>query len=594
LTAVYEFLVSIPEPSDFTGSIECMALANAWLEDCRTHEACRVVLENSDFIPSRLISIGVESPPRIRISTREDTPPHSKYMTLSYCWGSHLPIRLLEGNLEDFKQDIPFEELPKTFQDAIYVTRNLGCHYLWIDCLCIIQDSKQDWHSESAFMGDVYSNGECNISAAVAKNSTEGLFKRRIPNEVRETRVQIQLEPDAPVQSCVVLDIQCLEDGVDSTLLNSRAWVLQERILSRRNLIFGAKQIFWECFEGYACEMIPNGIVPKMLDLYMVTFLSGKQDHQTLLRGVGIGSGNEALKRWEHLVQRYTWSLLTRKEDRLVAISGLAPFFQPRNSQGDFIYECKSAPSYLAGLWNYHIVSQLLWSVRKLRSFPNRTSYIAPSWSWSSVDGALWGPRIRRKTVDLAAVDSVSVTLANDTQPFGEVTDGLLVLLGKLATIRWMPENDSVLSDETTFSWKIVGEKSAEYAFSWNENWDNPDRSEGEQSPNECLFLLPLQWETLNYEPSPEDAEDSEDDNDDGTLLGIILKSANEDPGTITPLPSQFVRVGTWNITNRSTAGKVLRGIQYLDHINGQHMKKSCQEVEILGCGDKAHTICIV
>ncbi|KAK1502880.1 hypothetical protein CTAM01_04869 [Colletotrichum tamarilloi] len=37
--------------------------------------------------------------------------------------------------------------LSKTFQDAVLVTRRLGIKYIWIDSLCIIQDSKLDWET---------------------------------------------------------------------------------------------------------------------------------------------------------------------------------------------------------------------------------------------------------------------------------------------------------------------------------------------------------------------------------------------------------------------------------------------------------------
>lgn len=60
--------------------------------------------------------------------------------------------------------------LPKTFKDAIKLTRQCGVRHLWIDSLCIIQDSITDWAAESSTMGDVYQNSVCNISAMEENN----------------------------------------------------------------------------------------------------------------------------------------------------------------------------------------------------------------------------------------------------------------------------------------------------------------------------------------------------------------------------------------------------------------------------------------
>ena len=57
------------------------------------------------------------------------------------------------------------DNMPPLFQDAIVTTWKLGIQYLWIDSLCIIQDSKDDWEIESAKMGAVYRNAYVTIVA---------------------------------------------------------------------------------------------------------------------------------------------------------------------------------------------------------------------------------------------------------------------------------------------------------------------------------------------------------------------------------------------------------------------------------------------
>lgn len=71
---------------------------------------------------------------------------------------------------------IDWDDLPRTFQDAVITTRAIGIQYLWIDSLCIIQDDLGDWRQESSKMAEVYTNAWLTIAASYARDSTEGLF----------------------------------------------------------------------------------------------------------------------------------------------------------------------------------------------------------------------------------------------------------------------------------------------------------------------------------------------------------------------------------------------------------------------------------
>ncbi|KAH8597031.1 hypothetical protein B0O99DRAFT_509108, partial [Bisporella sp. PMI_857] len=60
------------------------------------------------------------------------------------------------------------KSLMKTFQDAMYVAMKPGFCYIWIDSLCIVQDSKSDWTREALKMRTVDSNSDLNIAATSA------------------------------------------------------------------------------------------------------------------------------------------------------------------------------------------------------------------------------------------------------------------------------------------------------------------------------------------------------------------------------------------------------------------------------------------
>lgn len=42
--------------------------------------------------------------------------------------------------------------------------------------------------------------------------------------------------------------------SIDKSILNSRGWVLQERLLSRRTIHFASDQVYWECREHIVAE----------------------------------------------------------------------------------------------------------------------------------------------------------------------------------------------------------------------------------------------------------------------------------------------------------------------------------------------------
>jgi hypothetical protein len=158
---------------------------------------------------------------KMRTSTVPDSAPQMRYVALTYCWGKTQNFITTLENLEGLKERIPWEKLPQTIKDAITVTRRLGIRYFWVDALCIIQDSPEDWEAESMRMADVYGGAFLTISAASGPDVHHGL-----------TRQTVGSKPEYPLQS---------------DPLYSRAWALQERILSPRILIFGSDQIYWEC-----------------------------------------------------------------------------------------------------------------------------------------------------------------------------------------------------------------------------------------------------------------------------------------------------------------------------------------------------------
>lgn len=211
-------------------------------------------------LPSRVIDVGdyIHSP---FVKLRE-TEGHEqgKYISLSYCWGKSREFTTTRATLEERKRQIVIADMPKTYQDAICLTRELGVRYLWIDSLCICQDDMDNWEQESAKMSSIYTNAYLTISASRARESAEGFFGSR----PLQAYVEIEYTapgPDSVQGQALAFSLPLREEGVPvdyvsmpSEPLSDRAWGLQERVLSHRMLHYGTLQMFFECSEGFRGE----------------------------------------------------------------------------------------------------------------------------------------------------------------------------------------------------------------------------------------------------------------------------------------------------------------------------------------------------
>lgn len=118
----------VPRRSD---DPHCLQTARGWLEDClSTHPDChgkRGLAKPQ--LPNRVLDISAQ---RVRIL--EGAAIEADYVTLSYCWGNPETQRLktTKSNLDWHRHGIDWNDLCKTHQDAITMTRALGFSYLWV------------------------------------------------------------------------------------------------------------------------------------------------------------------------------------------------------------------------------------------------------------------------------------------------------------------------------------------------------------------------------------------------------------------------------------------------------------------------------
>ncbi len=256
---------SVHQPS--TGSEAHVALARSWLSDCRRHHrACSSSGNTPRAPPTRLIQVekgkGDEPALRIKLVLSGDSPV--KYLAFSHCWGGSSTLELRKANVEEFQTGIDLSFLSKNMRDAVAITQRLGYSYIWIDSLCIIQDSDEDWNAEAAKMESVYAGADCTLASTGSASGDGGCFHDRLNLcSLRACKVGVSGGTQPEWIYIRRDDLSDFRRGVDRAPLNQRGWVLQERLLSRRILHFGAEMLYWECCLRSASELCPTGYVYK-------------------------------------------------------------------------------------------------------------------------------------------------------------------------------------------------------------------------------------------------------------------------------------------------------------------------------------------
>lgn len=177
-----------------------------------------------------------------RLLDVQSLPVNLKYITLSHAWGQHKFLTLTSENLCQFRQSIPLSasDFNQTFKDALGLTIELGYNYIWIDSLCIIQDSLAlDWAYECARMGSIYSNSDLNLSASGFRDARFGMFGPPRRLAVPPTIVYLGGE--------IVRIIHMSDYTSEGMPLDRRGWVIQENILVSRILNPRSDRIaFWQ------------------------------------------------------------------------------------------------------------------------------------------------------------------------------------------------------------------------------------------------------------------------------------------------------------------------------------------------------------
>ncbi|KAI4859896.1 heterokaryon incompatibility protein-domain-containing protein [Hypoxylon rubiginosum] len=333
---------------NYTGSTESLELVGSWFRSCcQNHDKCRKTLEGETLetelkLPTRVLYIGSIDDGSVRLV--ETRNPSGRWAALSHCWGDKQPIYTTRANLQRHRKGIPLSDLPRTFRDAVAITRSLGLDYLWVDTLCIVQRDPDDWKREAPKMGQVYEQAEIVIAAAGSSNAYQGCFS------------VVQVEP--------LVELPYIKNGVIAGQLfavkelvrpnsrnvfrplSGRAWTIQERVLARRTLYYTENGIWWNCRHFGATCFRHDGF--------------SFEDIQLTPRQ----------QSWTGLLTQYLNCALSISTDNLQAIDGIAGRMA-----------CRRPDRYYHGCWMNDLPEQLIWYGKSPRPPELKAR---PSRSWSS------------------------------------------------------------------------------------------------------------------------------------------------------------------------------------------------------------------
>ncbi|KAI0629752.1 heterokaryon incompatibility protein-domain-containing protein, partial [Trametes polyzona] len=425
------------------GSERSLDLAKQCMDRCKhEHELCRTISSHSHprTMPTRLVDCADPRSPRlVQIAGSGEI---EAYAALSYVWGVQAPsYRTTIKNLPGRTNGAPLPGLPKTIQDAIKVAHALGYRYLWVDGLCIVQDSPEDKHREIKYMRQIYHYAALTIIAASASSVDEGFLQERTKQP-----------PLVPMHTLPFICPGCPDDLTSPTLsgpqklgtihleqksrfpkdapapepVDLRAWCLQELLMSPRLLIFTHTALLFRCQTASVnvCGALHDGYFdPEPLPHELF------QPNLTIVPRSALWTS--LWRAWWETVRIYSGRSTSYPTDRLVACGGIAEEFS-RVLQMD----------YLAGLWRDTLLQDLLWSKDRHTAQSPCPAYRAPSWSWAALDGRIWlsdwVPDLSLDGVDeIAQVIACSVRLEDEALPFGQVTGGSLVLRVPLIRCAW-------------------------------------------------------------------------------------------------------------------------------------------------------------
>ncbi|KAF5344256.1 hypothetical protein D9758_012322 [Tetrapyrgos nigripes] len=396
-----------------------LALAKTWIRECiQDHTDCGSLVSSeptSGLHPStRFIDVRLW-----RLVKLEEIILRSpiQYIALSYVWGREYQLKTTMETLKAFSRRLPrsiagedgSRRLPRTIYDAMVVTRALGYRFLWVDALCIIQDSSADLGIQLAQMDVIYGLAIITIVARGSASSDSGLHGVSSPrNRINQSDTEVMINRGLELSLWNVLgeDEEYQEtrgELADRRFYIWRGWTFQEQILSTRNLEFNPTRMLFRCGRDYSQQETGYPAVASRDMRDPNHFRHAIRQFQRFRANpelkVGLASHQIMTKdmlaaRWDTIRENYSTRSFTSSADRRNAILGTAKVLH------DVIGDVDSG-----GHMRSRLHGELLWYLNTepsgnpppLMTFPRDPAPegILPSWSWLNLWPLSWPAMIQ-------------------------------------------------------------------------------------------------------------------------------------------------------------------------------------------------------
>lgn len=336
-------------------------LIDYWLSKCsRLHPVTCKPLFNEDFREIRLVDVHTR-----KVVSHPGEP--CDYLALSYVWGG---LRQ-----HQFPPDTVLPKLPRTIEDAIVFVKRLRKRYLWVDSLCIDQVHEEDKLRQISRMSLIYRGAYATIVALSGTNSNSGL-----PRVTSDNTMVSQLSCRVDDKEIVGL-MPNLSQYIWTCAWGTRAWTLQEALLSRRTIFISNHQMFFECNSMQCCESLDDTNSWVHNSLRDEEFLhNGHNEPITgagVLRSPFIGHGeNDRLQQYGVLTNLYNYRKTTHSYDAIHAFSGILQYLQEFEYKEGFFFGIPLED------FNWGLAWTSRWSANRRPGFP--------SWTWAGWDGYKW------------------------------------------------------------------------------------------------------------------------------------------------------------------------------------------------------------
>lgn len=307
----------------------------------------------------------------------------TEYAALSYVWGgsradyTHFQKlasrnngiwstinRLVAGNGTP-RAKLP-ENLPATISDAIDFCRGIGIRFLWIDSICIDQQSQEMKDYLIPRMDSIYMRAMVTIIAAAGDDANAGLPGVR-PGTRSDDRDIISIQGRKFITAHAPA-----KEVIAKTTWWKRAWTFQEGWLSPRCFIFTPYEVLFCCTRSTSRESlhsfspeIENGLANRLFMTHEIGFPTGIAQ---------ISQEDRISSLFTGIMRLYNKRQLTSEDDRIKAIQGCL----------NIITQHCSIPCW-HGMPMQHdaIGGALMW--RHMES-SKRRNFQFPSYSWASWD----------------------------------------------------------------------------------------------------------------------------------------------------------------------------------------------------------------